>query len=488
MPKSITVRISLLVLMLETTFSLFAQQNPVEGSEIRIYTSQKSKQSRLEQQQSVKLVSDVETENKLINIYPQIKYQEVIGFGGAFTETSAYNLSQVTELVRNQIVEACFDNDKGLGMNFCRAHINSADFAIGEYTYVADNDKDLKTFNIDNDRKYIIPFIKAAKNQNKELSIFASPWSPPAWMKDNKSMIQGGKLLPEHYDTWARYITKFFEEYKKEGINFFGMTVQNEAKAVQTWESCLYSATDEAVFATQNLRPTLNKAGFNDVKIMIWDHNKERVLDRAIESFAVKGARDAIWGIGFHWYSGNHFDALRMTHELFPDKPLILTEFCRGGSVSNGSKVAVPYSDWADMEAYAEEMIEDFNNYMSAATDWNIIVDFKGGPYHNRETGVKAPIIVDKKNNTFIKSDIYYAIGHFSKFVKRGAKRIGCSSYDDDAMRVTAFENPNGEIVAILLNKSENNLTPKLRIYDCTADVIVPAKSITTYIIQPQNK
>lgn len=473
----------LFLLLAVSSFSTaYTQLNVGENREIKIYSSQKAKRDMLIQQKSMKLIPDIETEIQLINVYPQVKYQEILGFGGAFTETSAYNFAQVSDTIKRNIAEAYFDKEKGLGVNFCRAHINSSDFSLAEYTYVTGNDKELKTFSIDNDRKYIIPFIKAAQKYSNDLLLFASPWSPPGWMKDNKSMVQGGKLLPEHYDTWARYITKYFEEYRKEGINFFGLTVQNEAKAVQTWESCTYTGTDEAVFATKNLRPALNKAGFSNLKIMIWDHNKERVLDRALESFAVKGATDDIWGIAFHWYSGEHFDALRMTHEMFPDKPLILTEFCRGGSSSNSSEVSVPYSDWTDVEAYANEMIGDFNNYMAAATDWNMIVDLKGGPYHNRDSGVKAQIVVDKENNTFTLGNIYYAVGHFSKFVKRGAKRIGSSSYND-FLRVTAFQNPSGEVVVIVLNKAERVFSPKLRIYDCTAGLDIPAKSLTTLII-----
>lgn len=472
----------LLLLVLSSLSTAFAQLTTGKNKEIKIYTSQKAKQNMLEQQKSLVLVPDIETENQLVNIYPQIKYQEILGFGGAFTETSGYNFAQVSDSIKKKIAEAYFDKEKGLGFNFCRTHINSCDFAIGEYTYVAENDKKLKTFNIDNDRKYIIPFIKAAQELNSDIFLFASPWSPPSWMKDNKTMMQGGKLLPEHYDTWAKYMTKYFEEYKKERIDFFGLTVQNEAKAVQTWESCFYTGTDEAIFVTKNLRPTLDKAGFKDIKIMIWDHNKERVLDRANESFAVEGTKAAIWGVAFHWYSGEHFDALRMTHEMFPDKPLILTEFCRGGSSSNDSEAEVPYSDWADVEAYANEMIGDFNNFMAASIDWNMIVDLKGGPYHNRVGGVKAQIIVDKENNSFSLSDIYYAVGHFSKFVNRGAKRIGSSSYND-SIHVTAFQNPNREVVVIVLNKSEQAYSPKLRIHDCTAGINVPAKSLTTLII-----
>jgi len=465
---------SFLLLILSINFSaaVLAQEN----MKVAVYGSQRAEiEKMLIQQENVTLIPDIETEMQLINVYPQMKYQEILGFGGAITETSAYNFAQVSDDVKRKIAEAYFDKEKGLAINFCRTHMHSSDFSLAQYNYVKEGDTELNSFAIDQDRKYIIPMIKAAQAYADDLYLLASPWSPPGWMKDNNQMIFGGKLLPQHYDTWARYMTKYLQEYKKEGIEFFGVTVQNEAKAVQTWESCVYSATEEAIFATNNLRPTLNKSGFNDIKIMIWDHNKERVLDRAIESFAVPGAKDAIWGVAFHWYSGEHFDALRMTHEMFPDKPLFLTEFCRGGSSG-------PRADWTDVEAYVNEMIGDFNNYMAASIDWNMIVDTDGGPYHDRSIGCKAQIIVDKDNNTFSLEPTYYAVGHFSKFIKRGAKRIGNSSYNDN-LRVTSFQNPNGEVIVIVLNKAEQAFTPKLRIYDSTAQLNIPAKSLMTLVV-----
>jgi O-Glycosyl hydrolase len=458
------------------TMSVAAQGN----LKVKVFSSDMANiKQMLVEKQTTELIPDIETENLLINVYPQLKYQEILGFGGAMTETSAYNLAQVSDDVKEKIIQAYFDKEKGLAVNFCRTHIHSSDFSLAQYTYVKDGDVELKTFNIDQDRKYILPMIKAAQKYAKDLYLLASPWSPPGWMKDTKQMIRGGKLLPEHYDTWARYMTKYFDEYKKEGIEFFCVSVQNEAKAVQTWESCIYSGTEEAVFATKNLRPTLDKSGFKDVKILVWDHNKERVLDRSIESYAVPGAKEAIWGMAFHWYSGEHFDNLRMAHEMFPDKPLLLTEYCRGGSSASAN---IPWGNWTDVEAYANELIGDFNNYMAAAIDWNMIVDTVGGPYHDRTGGCKAHIVVDKAKNSFTLEPTYYAVGHFSKFVKRGAKRIGTSSYNDN-LKVTSFQNPNGEVVVVVLNKAEEAFKPKLRIYESTAQLEIPAKSLTTLIV-----
>ena len=469
---------SIFLLVFAFVFSITAiAQNEMK---VKVFSSDRATiKEMLVQKESVTLVRDVETENQLINVYPQMIYQDILGFGGSFTETSAYNFAQVSDDVKMKIAEAYFDKEKGIGVNFCRTHIHSADFSLSLYNYTEDGDTELKTFTLERDRKYVIPMIKAAQKYTSELYLLASPWSPPGWMKDSGKMIQGGKLLPEHYDTWARYMTKFFEEYKKEGIEFFGVTVQNEPKAVQTWESCVYSGTEEAVFAVKNLRPTLDKAGFKDVKIMVWDHNKERVLDRAIESFAVPGAKEAIWGVGFHWYSGDHFEALRMTHEMFPDKHLLLTEFCRGMPRASDNPSA---ANWADVEAYANEMIGDFNNYMAASIDWNMIVDLEGGPYHDRTGGCKAQVVVNKDKNSFTLEPTFYAVGHFSKFVKRGARRIGNSCYND-YLKVTSFRNPDGEVVVVVLNKGEQAMKPKIRIYDCTATLNIPAKSLTTLIV-----
>ena len=466
--KNCTLIVGALLIM---SASLFAQ---TDGKKVKVFASSANSKEMLVPQGDIILKQDLETENPVINIYPEFKYQQTLGFGGAFTETSAYNFSLLSPVSREKLIEAYFGKS-GIGFNFCRTHINSADFSLSEYTYVQDGDKDLKTFSIDRDRKYVLPMIKAAVKSNPNLWLFASPWSPPAWIKDNNSMIHGGRVLPEYYKTWADYFALYLKEYKKEGIDFFAVSVQNEPKAVQTWESCVWSGKEEGEFAVNYLRPALDANGFNYTKIMVWDHNKERVMERARESLSVPGADTAIWGIGFHWYSGDHFDNLRMAYELHPDKPLIATEFCLGGEITGDS-------NWNDVELYAKEMIGDFNNFMAASIEWNLIVDSKGGPYHNRTDGVKAPVYVDENTKDFTLGPLYYTVGHFSKFIKRYAFRIGCSSYSD-AVKVTAFSNPAGDIVVVVLNTSDKDATPKIRLNNCTAEFNMPAKSLQTLII-----
>ena len=447
-----------------------------DDKKVKVFSSSAKEKEMLVEQQAISFTQDFETENGLINLYPEFKYQQALGFGGAFTETAAYNFSQLSPESQQKLLEAFFGKS-GIGLNLCRTHINSADFSLDEYTYVKEGDVELKTFSIDRDRKYIVPMIQAARKVNPDLWLLASPWSPPAWMKDNNRMIQGGHLLPKYYQTWANYFSLYLREYKKEGIDFFAVTVQNEPKAVQTWVSCIWTGKEEGEFATNFLRPALDENGFGETKIMVWDHNKERVSERAKESMSVPGAEKAIWGIGFHWYSGDHFDNLRMTHELYPDKPLIATEFCLGGSIRSENK-------WNEVERYAKEMIGNLNNFMAASVEWNLIVDLEGGPYHNRTGGVKAQVYADKNKKDFILGPLYYTVGHFSKFIKRGAVRIGSSAYSD-AIKAVAFSNPDGEIVVVVLNTTDRDVAPKIRLNNRTAEFNLPGKSLQTLIIPP---
>ena len=450
-----------------------------DGKRVKIFASSINSNEMLVEQENIVFQQDFETENLLINIYPEFQYQKMLGFGAAFTETAAYNFSLLSPALQQELAEAYF-GENGIGYNFCRTHINAADFSIDEYTYVEDGDVELKTFNIDRERKYILPMIKAARKINPDLWLFASPWSPPAWMKDNKRVVRGGRLLPEYYPTWAKYFALYLDEYKKEGIDFFAVTIQNEPKAVQPWESCIWTGKEEGEFATNFLRPTLDSKGFRETKIMIWDHNKERIMERARESMSVPGAEKAIWGVAFHWYSGDHFDNMRMAHELYPDKPLIATENNSAG-VRGGDVLAC----WSAIEKYAKETIVNFNNFMAANIDWNLIVNLKtGGPFHNTNAGgsSSAAVFVDEEKGEYILGPLYYTNGHFSKFIKRGAVRIGSSSYDD-AVKVAAFSNPNGEIIVVILNTTGIDIKPKIRLNDCTAEFNMPAKSLQTFII-----
>ena len=421
-------------------------------------------------------------ENSIVNVFDDVEYQTILGFGGAFTESSAYNYSQMSEENKKLFLESYFDKEKGIGYNFGRTHINSCDFSLKSYTYVDNDDKDLKTFDISHEKQYLIPLIKDAKKYiNEELILFSSPWSPPAFMKDSSKMIEGGKLKKEYMSSWALYYCKYIKEMKKQGIEIWGLTIQNEPLATQPWESCPYSASDEATFAKEYLIPTLEKEGLGDIKVMIWDHNKERVYDRAKEILSDGYLNDKIFGVAYHWYSGEHFEGLKLVAEVLK-KPVICSEFCCS---YNMDPVEIA-------ELYSKEMTENINNYMIASCDWNLLLNSYGGPYHNRTyrkeapsmdpvNGCASPIMYNEKEDKLIFTPSYYYIGHFSKYVKRGAKHIATTKYASK-IYATAFKNPNGEIVVVITNPNEKEKVVIRHNGICT-EFEMPSHSISTIIL-----
>lgn len=420
-------------------------------------------------------------ENGMINIFPERRYQEVLGFGGAFTEASAYNYSKMDDEKKQQVIEAFFDKEKGLGYNFCRTHIHSCDFSLEKYTYVEENDTELNTFSIEQDYKYTIPFIKKALVNSKEMILFASPWSPPAWMKSNQDMCKGGRLLDEYYKVWADYMVRYIKEYEKEGITFRAITVENEPGMPQAWESCVYTAEEEAKFAHEYLRPALDEAGYEEIKIMIWDFNKEFLYERVRDSFQVPGVKEDVWGIAYHWYAGDHFLSMDMVHEMYPEKPMILTEAGLGGA--RGEARSGAYSTWENAEIYSRELIEGFNHHMAAAVEWNLILDENGGPYHDRPTGgCKAPVIYNSETEELSIQPVYYATAQFSRFIQRGAVRLGTTIFNE-GLKAAAFENPDKSIILVVLNCTEKSQEVFIRLDDRVAETVISEKSLSTYVI-----
>jgi len=373
-------------------------------------------------------------------------YQEIKGFGGAFTEAAAYTFYQMPLEKRNEVINAYFNIESGLGYNLGRVSIHSCDFSLENYTYVEENDKELKTFSIERDLKFVVPMIKEAQAVRKdEIDILASPWSPPAWMKTNNDMNHGGKLLDEYKEAWSKYYIKFLIAYKNVNVNIFALTVQNEPAAKQVWDSCLYTAEEERDFIKNYLGPKLVNSEFKDVKLLIWDHNRDLLVERAKGVLDDPIANDYVWGVGYHWYVSEEFENLSKVHELFPDKHLLFTE----GTIENG----VHLNQFHTGERYARNMIGDFNNYSEGYIDWNLLLNEEGGPNHVGNF-CDAPIIYDRENDILHYNSSYFAIGHFSKHIKPGAIRIE-SKLDSKAVNHVTFMNPNGDIVIVIQNETE---------------------------------
>ena len=412
---------------------------------------------------------------------PTRTFQTFIGIGGALTDASAEVFAKLPEATQNEFLTACYDRTKGIGYNFSRTNIASCDFSSDTYGYIADNDTSLNSFSVAHDEKFRIPFIKKAiAAAGGTLPMFVSPWSPPAWMKDNNDVLHGGKLLPKYAQTWANHYVKFIKTYESMGMPVWGLSVQNEPMAKQKWESCLYTAEEERDFVKKYLGPTLQKNGLGEKKLICWDHNRDLIYQRATTLLSDPEAAKYIWGIGFHWYetwtgSAQQFENLKRVKEAFPDKNLIFTEGC----VEKFSLERV--NDWALGERYGNSMVNDFNSGTVAWTDWNVLLDENGGPNHVGNFCF-APIHADTKTGKLIYTNSYYYIGHFSKFIQPGAKRISCST-NRDKLQSTAFLNPDGKMVVVVLNLSDDKLPFRLWIDGKAAQTVSFAHSIMTVVI-----
>lgn len=412
-----------------------------------------------------------------IFVDPAHTFQTVLGIGGAITDAASETFYQLPKNEQQEILQDYYDPVKGIGYTLARTQINSCDFSSESYTYVSNSDTSLNTFSVKHDEKYRIPLIKAANNEaGGKLTIFASPWSPPAWMKDNDNMLHGGHLLPKYYQTWANYFVKFIQAYKKDSVDIWGVTVQNEPMASQTWESCIYTADEERDFVKNALGPTFWKNGMKDKKIIIWDHNRGLMYQRASTTLNDPQAAKYVWGVGFHWYVMNNFENVKRVHEAFPDTHLLFTEGC-----NYPFNIDSIYA-WHWGEKYGESMVHDFNNGAVGWCDWNILLNQRGGPNHVGNYCF-APIHADTATGKLYFMNSYYYIGHFSKFIRPGAKRI-ISSSDTDSLLTTAFINPDGKIAVVVLNLTNEKLPYYLWIKGQAAQTISLPHSIQTLVVE----
>src|SRR6185369_7263905 len=256
----------------------------IEGKNVAVYTTADKSNYRLSATDTLAFKPTGQPLETQICVFvdPARTFQTILGIGGALTDAAAETFARLPRAKRQDVLDAYFDPSKGIGYTLARTNIHSCDFSSDSYTYVNEGDKELQSFSISHDKQFRIPFIKEALTAaGGELTLFASPWSPPAFMKDNGNMLHGGKLKAEFYQSWANYYAKFIKAYQKEGIPIWGITIQNEPMATQTWESCIYSAEEERDFLKNYLGPTMIREGLGDKKIIAWDHNRDLVYQRA---------------------------------------------------------------------------------------------------------------------------------------------------------------------------------------------------------------
>jgi len=477
-----------LFLLLSTAFVMAgnkpANQEATAGKKVVVYTTAENTELKLTLTETVNFVpfgQPLETQ-PCVFVDPAKTFQTFVGIGGAITDASAETFAKLPKDKQQEILQQYYDVSKGIGYTLARTNIHSCDFSSGSYTYVNDNDATLKSFSVAHDKEFRIPLIKQAiAAAGGKLTLFASPWSPPAWMKDNNSMLKGGKLLPKYYQSWADYYVKFVRAYEAEGIPVWGLSVQNEPMATQTWESCIYSGEEERDFIKKYLGPTLQKSGLGSKKLIAWDHNRDLMYQRASAVLGDPEAAKYVWGIGFHWYEswtggGKIFDNVARVHEAFPKTNLIFTEGCAESFDMN------KINEWKWGETYGRSMINDFNNGTVAWTDWNILLDEKGGPNHVGNFCF-APVHADTKTGEIYYLSSFYYIGHFSKFIRPGAKRI-ISASSRGQLLTTAFLNTDGKIAVVVMNQSDVEIPYRLWIAGQAAEVKSLPHSIQTLVVE----
>jgi glucosylceramidase len=458
------------------------KETALKGKKINVYTTADNTNLRLTNTNTLSFSTSVQPVESEISVFvaPNKKFQTFMGIGGAITDSSAEVFAKLSPEKQAELLSAYYNKDNGIGYSLLRTSIHSSDFSSASYTYIEEGDQELKTFSIAHDQQYRIPMIKRAiQSAGGNLLLYASPWSPPSFMKSNGTMLQGGTLLPQFYQAWANYYTKFVKAYEKAGMPIWGITIQNEPMATQKWESCLFSATAERDFLKNYLGPTMQKEGLGSKKIVVWDHNRDLMNHRANVIFDDPEAAKYAWGMGFHWYetwSGGEpmFDNVRKVYEAYPSKNLLFTEGCVERFDTK------KYQFWGNAERYGKSMINDFNNGTVGWTDWNILLDENGGPNH-KGNFCFAPIHADMQTGELIYTPSYYYIGHFSKFIRPNAKRVSTVS-SRSSLLSTSFVNTNGKMVTIVMNQSENTINYNLIVGTEKSVITIPAHAIQTLV------
>ncbi|GGD29427.1 glycoside hydrolase family 30 protein [Flavobacterium orientale] len=455
-----------------------------------------------------KITQFSENENAvIININPEETFQTITGFGGSFTEASAYLLNKLSKENRKKILDAYFSED-GAKYSLTRTHIASCDFSLSNYTYAkVENDLLMEHFTIEDDKDDLIPMILESKAISKDgFKIISSPWSCPPWMKDNKNYV-GGKLLPEFNDAFALYFSKYLHAYKKEGIDIWGVTVINEPHGNgNNWESTHFSPEEMTLFVQNHLGPKLEKDGWKDVKIFGYDQNRAGLPEWVDAMYKNEETSKYFAGTAIHWYESTYDyfpDALQYAHKKAPNKYLIETEGCVDSEIPHWQddawywkKEATDWGwDWASeqdkhlhpkyapVNRYATDIIGCLNNWVDGWIDWNMVLDRQGGPNWFKNWCV-APVIVDPEKDEVYFTPLYYVMAHFSKFMRPGAVKIGCTISNDELM-TTAVKNPDGSIAIAIFNPTDKEQTIELRFNNQKKNSSISAKALQTVVIKP---
>lgn len=440
-----------------------------------------------------------------IELFPKERYQKITGFGGAFTQASAYLISQMSEEKQAEIINSYF-SDQGAKYSLCRTHINSCDFSTEHYSYDSiAGDTSLKHFSIARDLVEVVPMIKQAQQTSSSgFKIIASPWTAPPWMKDNQSWV-GGKLLPQYYPTWALYFSKYIQSYEKLDIPIWAITVENEPLGNDSnWESMHYTPQEMSYFVKNYLGPQLEKDGLTP-HVLVYDQNRGEELEEWAEVLLKDDSLSKyIYGTAVHWYTSTvdwFPQSLNYTHKLAPNKHIIHTEGCIDAEIPHWQddawywkKEATDWGwEWAKEEnkknhpkyvpvyRYARDIIGCLNSWVEGWIDWNMVLDQNGGPNWAKNWCI-APILVNVEKDEVYKTPLFYTLQHFSKFIRPNATRIGFSS-SNESILCTAVENQDGSYVLVILNMKKEEQSIQIKLKNQVKNIQIAGEAIQTIII-----
>ncbi len=427
--------------------------------------------------QTVQLKEDVdEVETQVINLYPELTYETFEGFGGAVTEAAGYVYSLMDEEQKRQLLETYFAKDK-MNYQLIRIHLDSCDFCLDMYEAMSDpKDKELASFSFERTEQYMIPMLNdIRKITGDDLKLMLTPWSPPAFMKTNGSRKKGGRLKPEYRQMWAEYICRYIKEFKDRGFHVQRISLQNEPKASQTWDSCLFTAEEEKIFLRDFMYPAMLARGYDDIEVFIWDHNKERIYER-VRDVVDDSTKEMVAGAAFHWYSGDHFESMDLVRKFYPDVKMIMSESCLEYRLFDEKNIENVTN------RLCHEIIGDLNHGMCAFYDWNLLLDEKGGPNHVKNY-CHAPFLYDTRTGELMPQKTQRQFYHFSHNIVPGSVRIASTKYTEQ-IDFVAYRTPENQIVGIMLNKSDALLPVNLRMQGKAASLLLPARTLASFVIE----
>jgi glucosylceramidase len=430
-----------LVVLSTTAFSgLFLPSGQAAEAGVQVWVTTADQSKLLEPQAALPFGSG--NGSTLVQVDDQIRYQSMDGFGASFTDSSASLVqNNLDEAQRNVLMAQLFDPEAGIGLSMVRQPVGASDFTVGgnDYTY-DDTCCDLGDFSIDHDRAYLIPVLQQAQALNPELKLMATPWSAPAWMKDNGSLF-GGQLNDDRFDEYADYLVDFVEAYEAQGLPIYAITTQNEPHhESSTYPTMRMSWEDQAEFIGSHLGPEFEDAGI-DTGIIAWDHNWDEP-DYPVNVLNDPEANRYSIGSAFHCYGGD-VAAQSQVHDAHPDKGLWFTE-CSGGEWATDFGGNLKWN-------MQNLVIGAIRNWAKGVTLWNMALDQNAGPTNGGCSNCRGVVTVDTRSGTVAYNVEYYVLGHASKFVQPGAVRID-STTTPGGIETVAFENPDGTIAMIALN------------------------------------